>query len=181
MAPDEVVAESKMNGLAHYVVHQAYYSLIGREYEWELMPLGLDQGIGLMAWSPLGFGRLTVKVRRGQPPQTGRIANGRGTGGPPADDDYVFAVVDVLDNIAKETGKTVSQISLNWLLNRPTVVNVIVGARNEEQLKENLGAIGWTLSDEQLARLDDVSHREPIYPYWHQKKYDERNPKPTTW
>jgi len=175
------LAASDKHGFSRYVAYQGYYSLIGRDYEWELMPLGLDQGVGLMVWSPLGWGRLTGKIRRGQPNQSGRIASGGEVGGPIVEDEFLYGVVDVLDQLAEETGKTVAQVSLNWLLSRPTVANIVVGARNEEQLKQNLGAVGWSLSPEQVARLDAASHRNPPYPYWHQKDFDERNPKPTTW
>lgn len=165
------LAISEKFGLARYVVYQGYYSLIGREYEWELMPLGLDQGVGLMVWSPLGWGRLTGKIRRGQPLPEGRIKSGGAVGGPDVTDEYLFNVVDVIDEIAKETGKTVSQIALNWLLMRPTVCNIVIGARNETQLQQNLGAVGWKLTKEQMARLDKVSEHKPIYPYWHQAQY----------
>ncbi|PTQ13178.1 aldo/keto reductase [Sphingomonas oleivorans] len=175
------LAASEKHGLARYVVYQGYYSLIGRDYEWELMPLGLDQGVGLMVWSPLGWGRLTGKIRRGQPVQNGRIAAGGAEGGPIVDDEHLFAVVDALEIVAQETGKTVPQVALNWLLSRPTVTNIVIGARNEEQLKQNLGAVGWSLSSEQIALLDKASQQTPIYPYWHQKGFDERNPKPTSW
>ncbi len=134
-----------------------------------------------MVWSPLGWGRLTGKIRRGQANQSGRIAAGGAEGGPPVSDEYLFGVVDALDAVAAETGKTVAQVALNWLLTRPTVCNIVVGARTEEQLKQNLGALGWTLTAEQVARLDAASHETPIYPYWHQKGFDERNPKPTVW
>ncbi|RXF74764.1 aldo/keto reductase [Hansschlegelia zhihuaiae] len=175
------LAVSERYGLARYVVYQGYYSLVGRDYEWELMPLGLDQGVGLMVWSPLGWGRLTGKIRRGQPNQSGRIASGGAVGGPKVDDEYLFSVVDALDEVAAETGKTVPQVALNWLLGRPTVANLVVGARNEEQLRANLGAVGWSLSVEQVERLDAASRRTPAYPYWHQTDFDERNPKPTRW
>jgi len=174
------LATSEKQGLARYVAYQGYYSLIGRDYEWELMPLGLDQGVGLMVWSPLGWGRLTGKIRRGEN-ASGRIASGGAVGGPEVEDEYLFRVVDVLDEIAAETGRSVSQIALNWLLTRPTVCNIVVGARNEEQLRQNLGAVGWTLTPDQIARLDGASHRTPTYPYWHQRDFDERNPKPTAW
>jgi aryl-alcohol dehydrogenase-like predicted oxidoreductase len=175
------LATSDRYGLARYVVYQGYYSLIGRHYEWELMPLGLDQGVGLMVWSPLGWGRLTGRIRRGQPVSEGRIASGGATGGPPVDDAYLFTVVDALDVVAKQTGKSVAQVALNWLLQRPTVANIVIGARNEEQLKQNLGAVGWSLTSEQIALLDKASRETPIYPYWHQMDFDQRNPKPTDW
>ncbi len=175
------LATSEKNGLNRYVVYQGYYSLVGRDYEWELMPLGMDQGLGLMVWSPLGWGRLTGKIRRGNNPKEGRIAQGGQGGGPEVDDEYLYNVVDALDIVAKDTGKTVPQVALNWLMQRPTVCNIVVGARNEEQLKQNLGAIGWSLTKEQVALLDAASARTPAYPYWHQMGFDERNPKPVDW
>ena len=177
----KALATSERDGLARYVVYQGYYSLIGRHYEWELMPLGLDQGVGLMVWSPLGWGRLTGKIRRGQAAAGGRIAAGGAEGGPTVPDAYLYDVVDALDAVAAETGKTVPQVALNWLLTRPTVCNIVIGARNEEQLKQNLGAVGWSLTEDQIARLDAASREQPIYPYWHQTGFDERNPKPTAW
>lgn len=177
----KALAISEKYGLARYVAYQGYYSLVGRDYEWELMPLGLDQGIGCMVWSPLGWGRLTGKIRRNQPLPEGRIKKGGAEGGPEVPDDYLYDVVDVLDAIAKESGKTVTQVALNWLLQRPTVCNVIIGARNEEQLRQNLGAVGWTLTQDQIARLDKVSSRTPAYPYWHQMGFDMINPKPVKW
>lgn len=175
------LATSERNGLARYVAYQGYYSLVGREYEWELMPLGLDQGVGLMVWSPLGWGRLTGKIRRGQQAQAGRIASGGAEGGPPVDDEQLYTVVDALEIVAEETGKTIPQVALNWLLSRPSVSNIVVGARDETQLRSNLGAVGWKLTEEQVARLDAASRRAPIYPYWHQMSFDARNPKPTRW
>jgi aryl-alcohol dehydrogenase-like predicted oxidoreductase len=178
----KALATSETYGLARYVAYQGYYALVGRDYEWELMPLGLDQGVGLMVWSPLGWGRLTGKIRRGEKPTSGRLATKGGElGGPPVDDEYLYGVVDVLDEIARETGKSVAQISLNWLLSRPTVANIVVGARTEDQLRQNLGAIGWSLTEEQITRLDAASRKQPIYPYWHQMGFDDRNPKPTKW
>jgi aryl-alcohol dehydrogenase-like predicted oxidoreductase len=175
------LAVSDAYGLSRYVAYQGYYSLVGRDYEHELMPLGVDQGVGLMVWSPLGWGRLTGKIRRGQPIGEGRIAKGGAEGGPQIDADYLFDVVDALDKVAADTGKSVSQIALAWLLTRPTVANIVVGARTEDQLRQNLAAVGWTLDAEHLALLDDASRRAPAYPYWHQMGFDERNPKPTNW
>lgn len=175
------LALSEKHHLSRYVAYQGYYSLVGRDYEWELMPLGVDQGLGLMVWSPLGWGRLTGKIRRGQDNSKGRLAQGGAEGGPQVDENYLYTVVDALDEIAKETGKTVPQIALNWLLQRPTVSNIVVGARNEEQLKQNLGAIGWKLDEGQIARLDAASARTPAYPYWHQMGFDDINPKPVQW
>ena len=174
------LAVSDRYGWTRYVSYQGYYSLVGRDYEWELMPLALDQGLGTMVWSALGWGRLTGKIRRGSG-GAGRISKGGAQGGPEVEDEYLYRVVDALDDVAMETGKTVAQVALNWLLQRPTVCNVIVGARTETQLRDNLGAIGWSLSPEQVARLDAASRRAPAYPYWHQRDFDERNPKPTDW
>lgn len=175
------LAESDKHGRARYVAYQGYYSLIGRDYEWEIMPLALDQGLGTMVWSPLGWGRLAGKIRRGQPIAEGRIKSGGEVGGPKVDDEYLYTVVDALDEIAAETGKTMTQVALNWLLQRPTVDNIVVGARNEEQLRQNLGAVGWSLTAEQVAKLDAASHRYPAYPYWHQMDFDIVNPKPVKW
>jgi aryl-alcohol dehydrogenase-like predicted oxidoreductase len=177
----KALATSEKYGLARFVAYQGYYSLIGRDYEWELMPLALDQGVGTMVWSPLGWGRLTGKIRRDQPATEGRIASGGEVGGPKVDNELLYNVVDVLDGIAQETNKTIPQVALNWLLSRPSVCNVVVGARNEDQLRANLGAIGWSLTPDQISRLDAVSRQHPPYPYWHQMDFDERNPKPTQW
>ncbi len=170
------LATSERYGLGRYVSYQGYYSLIGRDYEWELLPLAADQGLGTMVWSALGWGRLTGKIRRGQAAQEGRISQGGAAGGPPVDDAYLFDVVDALDEVARETGKTVAQVALNWVLGRPTVSNIVIGARNEEQLVQNLGALGWSLSKDQVAKLDAVSQRTRTYPYWHQVDFQERNP-----
>lgn len=166
--------------LSRHVANQTYYSLIGRDYEWELMPLGLDQKIGAVVWSPLGWGRLTGKIRRNQPrPETSRLNHTLSNQyGPQVDDEYLYKVVDALDEVAEETGKSVPQVALNWLLQRPTVSTVIIGARNEEQLRQNLGAVGWNLTTEQVAKLDAASDKPKTYPYWHQVGFDERNPFP---
>jgi aryl-alcohol dehydrogenase-like predicted oxidoreductase len=177
----KALATSEKYGLARYVVYQGYYSMIGRHYEWELMPLGLDQGVALMVWSPLGWGRLTGKIRRGQEAKSGRIAAGGAAGGPTVNDEYLYKVVDALDAVAQKYGKTVPQVALNWLLQRPTVANIVIGARDEAQLKQNLGALEWKLAAEDIAILDQASYELPIYPYWHQSGFDARNPKPTTW
>ena len=169
---------SERYGWARYVAHQAYYSLIGREFEWELMPLGIDQKVATLVWSPLGWGRLTGKIRRGQPlPEVSRLHT-TSDYGPPVNTEYLYKVVDAIDEVAKETGKTVPQIALNWLLQRPTVASIIIGARNEEQLKQNLASEGWNLTKEQVAKLDAASAVTPIYPYWHQRQFVERNPLP---
>jgi aryl-alcohol dehydrogenase-like predicted oxidoreductase len=170
---------SERYGWSRYVSHQVYYSLVGRDYEWELMPLALDQKVGALIWSPLGWGRLTGKIRRDQPrPAISRLPKTADIG-PPVADEHLYRVVDALSAIAGDTGKTVPQIALNWLLQRPSVSSVIIGARNEEQLRDNLGTVGWSLAAEQIARLDNASATTPSYPYWHQRSsFSERNPPP---
>ncbi|MHB1327930.1 MAG: aldo/keto reductase [Gemmatimonadales bacterium] len=174
------LAASDRYGWSRYVAHQVYYSLVGRSYEWELMPLALDQKVGGIVWSPLGWARLTGKLRRGVPQPEVTRTKSRATmaGAPPVEDEYLYRVVDAIDQVAAETGKTVPQIAINWLLQRPTVSTVIVGARNEDQLEQNLGAIGWNLTTEQMARLDAASATPLAYPYFHQKGFIERNPPP---
>ena len=172
------LAASDRHGWSRYVANQAYYSLIGRDYEWELMPLGLDQGLGAMVWSPLGWGRLTGKIRRGAPlPKISRLHK-TAEQGPQMADEYLYKVVDALEAAAKATGKSVPQVALNWVLSRPSVSSVIIGARDEKQLKDNLGAVGWKLTPEQVAALDTASAVTPAYPYWHQAGFGERNPSP---
>jgi aryl-alcohol dehydrogenase-like predicted oxidoreductase len=153
-------------GAKRYVAHQVYYSLVGRDYEWELMPLARDQGIGALVWSPLGWGRLTGRIRRGAPLPDGSRLHETAAFGPPVDDWLLFAVVDVLDEIAAETGRTVPQLAIAWLLARPTVSSVIVGARNEEQLRANLSAVDVELAPEHLRRLDAASAVSAPYPYF---------------
>ncbi len=174
------LAAADRHGWPRYVAHQAYYSLVGRDYEWELMPLAADQGVGAVVWSPLGWGRLTGQIRRGQPLPEGSRLNSKvvADGGPQVDEEYLYRVVDALDAVAAETGKTVPQVALNWVLQRPTVSTVIIGARNEEQLRQNLGAVGWNLTPDQVARLDAASVRPKPYPYWHQASFAYRNPTP---
>ena len=173
------LAASDRHGWVRHVAHQAYYSLADREYEWELMPLAVDQNVGTVVWSPLAQSRLSGKVRRGAPrPAEGRlVAHGETE---KRDDEHLYRIVDVLDELAEETGRTIPQIALNWVLSRPTVSSVILGARTEEQLRENLGAVGWSLTPAQLLRLETASHMTPIYPYWHQmEQVGPRNPFPT--
>jgi aryl-alcohol dehydrogenase-like predicted oxidoreductase len=174
------LAISDQHNLSRYVANQTYYSLVGRDYEWELMPLALDQKVSAVVWSPLGWGRLTGKHRRGQRmPEDTRLQNKlTAAGGPQVPEEYLYKVVDAIDEVARETGKSVPQIALNWVLSRPSVANVIIGARNEQQLKDNLGAIGWTLSPAQIAKLDEASATPLPYPYWHQLGFAERNPFP---
>lgn len=168
---------SERYGWSRYIAHQVYYSLLNRDYEWELMPLGIDQQVGAIIWSPLSAGRLGGKYRRENPnPADGRVTRG---GSPIPDEalsyDRLFNIIDVLDEISQETGKTVAQCALNWLLQRPTVSSLIIGAHTEEQLKQNLEAVGWNLTPEQVKRLDEVSKTTPIYPYWHQAQFPELN------
>lgn len=173
------LAAAERHGWPRYVAHQVYYSLVGRDYEWELMPLGRDQGVGALVWSPLGWGRLTGKIRRGQPLPAGSRLHETAEFGPPVEDEQLYAIVDVLDAIAEETGKSVPQVAINWLLQRPTVSSVIIGARNEQQLRDNLGAVGWNLTAEQVARLDAASVRTapyPYFPYRRQAGFAQLNP-----
>jgi aryl-alcohol dehydrogenase-like predicted oxidoreductase len=173
------LAVSEKTGLARHVAHQAYYSLVGREFEWELMPLALDQKVGTVVWSPLGWGRLTGKIRRGQPlPATTRLQSKLAADkGPQVPQEYLYDVVEALDAIAKEAGKTIAQVALSWLLQRPSVATLIIGARNEEQLRQNLGAVGWKLTAAQIAKLDAASAVPLTYPYWHQRStFIDRNP-----
>ncbi len=174
------LAISDRHGWNRYVAHQVYYSLASREYEWELMPLGLDQKVGALVWSPLASGLLTGKFRRGKPaPKESRVAQG-GSPVPSSviSEEVLYRVIDVLDEVSEETGKSIAQVSLNWLLQRPTVSSLVVGARTEQQLKENLGATGWNLNLDQIKRLDAASEVEPIYPYWHQRQKPNLNPLP---
>jgi aryl-alcohol dehydrogenase-like predicted oxidoreductase len=171
---------SERYGWSKYIAHQAYYSLINRDFEWELMPLAIDQKVGTIVWSPLASGMLTGKYRRDQPiPQDARVAQG---GSPVAmetiNSERLYKIIDRLDAISKATGKTISQISLNWLLQRPTVANIIIGARNEEQLKQNLDAVGWNLTVDQIKSLDEASEVFPTYPYWHQRQFPMLNAAP---
>ncbi|MDQ2832866.1 MAG: aldo/keto reductase [Acidobacteriota bacterium] len=173
---------SERYGWARYVGHQVYYSLVGRDYEWELMPLAEDQGVGALVWSPLGWGRLTGRIRRETGIPKGSRLNSKLVAdiGPQVPEEHLYKVVDALDVISQETGKTVPQIALNWLLQRPTISTLIIGARNEAQLKSNLGAVGWKLTPEQMVKLDEASRVPLTYPYWHQAQFGERNPFPAT-
>lgn len=167
-------------GWNRYVAHQVYYSLANREYEWELMPLGIDQKVGAIVWSPLAAGRLGGKYRRNQPvPKDSRVAQG---GSPVPEtalqENIFYNTIEALDEVAAETGKTIAQVAINWLLQRPTVSSIIIGARNEEQLKQNLGAVGWNLTADHLKKLDAASEVPTIYPYWHQRQNLTLNPPP---
>ncbi|MFK3690057.1 aldo/keto reductase [Agrobacterium tumefaciens] len=173
------LAVAERYGWPRYVVNQVYYSLVGRDYEWDLMPLGADQGLGAMVWSPLGWGRLTGKIRRGASLPEGSRLHETASFGPPVDEEHLYRVIDALDAVAEETGKTVPQVALNWLLRRPTVSTVIFGARNEEQLRQNLGAVGWDLTSSQVEKLDEASATEapyPHFPYQRQAGFAQLNP-----
>ncbi len=160
----QLLERADRHGLPKPTVQQVYYSLVGRDFEWDLMPLGSREGVGAMIWSPLGWGRLTGKIRRGQPvPEGSRLHETAGFG-PPVDEALLFDVVDALAAVAAETGKTVPQIALNWLLRQPTVSSVIIGARNEDQLRQNLGAVGWELNEDQAHRLTAASMTDAAYP-----------------
>jgi len=165
------LAASDRHGFPRHVAHQVYYSLLNRDYEWELMPLGLDQGVGAVIWSPLGWGKLTGKVRRNQPPKPGMRAHDDPDTGPHFEPERLFRIIEALDVIAAETGKSVPQIALNWLLQRPTVASVIIGARNEAQLIANIDAAGWSLSAAQIGALEAASEVLPPYPVWHQRAF----------
>jgi aryl-alcohol dehydrogenase-like predicted oxidoreductase len=172
---------SERYGWSRYVAHQVYYSLIGRDYEWELMPQAYAQDVGALIWSPLGWGRLTGKIRRGQAkPEVSRLHKAA-EGGPVVADEYLYKVVDALDAVAAETGKTVPQVALNWLLRKPTVASVIIGARNEKQLRDNLSAASFTLTEAQVKKLDDASVPQVAYPYWHQRQFQGLNPLPPSY
>ena len=173
------LAAADHHGRQRYVSQQVYYSLLGRDYEWDLMPLGRDQGLGAIIWSPLGWGRLTGKIRRGQPIPEGSRLHETASFGPPVDETRLYRIVDAIDQIAEETGKSVPQIALNWLLQRPTVSSVIIGARNESQLRDNLGAIDWSLTPEQMTLLDAesaITAPYPHFPYRQQEGFARRNP-----
>ena len=163
------LACSDRYGWPRHVAHQVYYSLLNRDYEWELMQLGRDQGVGAMVWSPLGWGKLTGKIRRGQPAQPGTRAHDIAGTGPHYEEERLYRIVEALEAVGEEAGKSVPQVALNWLLQRETVASVIIGARNEEQLLQNIGAVGWALTPAQVARLDEASDVAPAYPVWHQR------------
>jgi aryl-alcohol dehydrogenase-like predicted oxidoreductase len=173
------LAAADARGRSRFVAHQAYYSLVGRDYEWELMPLAIDQGVGAVVWSPLGWGRLTGRIRRGQPlPEGSRNTHASAAaGGPQIPEDYLYDVIEAIEGVAAEVERTVPQVALNWLLQRPTVSTIILGCRNEAQLLDNLGCLGWTLTPEQMGRLNAASERPRPYPYWHQDGFS-RNPGP---
>ncbi len=161
------------------MAHQAYYSLVGREYEWELMPLALAENVGAVVWSPLAGGLISGKIARNRPRPKDSRHSQIGSLGPEIPREQIYDIVDVLEAIGRETSRTVTQVALNWVLQRPTVSTVLIGARDEAQLKENIGAADFKLTAEQVKRLDDVSARPLAYPYWHQRRTSlDRNPPP---
>jgi aryl-alcohol dehydrogenase-like predicted oxidoreductase len=172
-------AHAAAHGLPRFVAHQVYYSLIGRAYEADLMPLGRDQGIGALVWSPLGWGRLTGRIGRGRPvPDDSRLRETEQFA-PPVEQEQLYRVIDAIETVAAEIGKTVPEIAINWLLQRPTVSSVIIGARDEAQLRQNLGAVGWALTPAQIAVLDAASDVLPPYPhtpYRQQEGFARLNP-----
>lgn len=157
---------SEKFNLEKYVIYQGYYSLIGRDYEQELKLLIEDQNMGLMVWSPLGWGRLTGKIKRGLEIKDGRIKSGGAIGAPPVEDEFLYSVVDNLEKISIEIGKSIPQIAINWLLQNKSVSNIIIGARNEKQLLSNIESVGWNLSKEHLNLLNKISEQTSIYPHW---------------
>ncbi|MDR7017241.1 aldo/keto reductase [Acinetobacter sp. 3657] len=159
-------AIAEQYGYEKFVVNQVYYSLIGRDYEWELMPLNDDQHMGAVVWSPLGWGRLTGKFDREHPIPAGSRLHETAQFAPPVNEALLYDVIDILREIADETGHSIPQIALNWLLQRPTVSSVLIGARNETQLRDNLKAKDIQLTQEQMDRLDQVSAIYPPYPYY---------------
>jgi aryl-alcohol dehydrogenase-like predicted oxidoreductase len=175
----KALAIAKEYGLSRYIAHQVSYSLLGREFEWELMPLAIEEGVGSLIWGPLAGGQLSGKISRNKPaPATSRMG-AQGPLDPGYPEAQLFDIVDVLQEIATARERTVAQVALNWLLQRPTVSSIIIGARNEEQLRTNLEAVSFNLTKEEVERLDTVSARPLTYPYWHQRSsYPDRNPVP---
>ena len=173
----KAVAVSERIGAPRYVTQQVNYSLVARDVEHEIVPLALDQKVGLMVWSPLQAGLLTGKFRRDAPrPSVARLNEMEVPG--TVDFDRLYRIVDVLDIIAEERGVSIPQVAINWVLHKPGVDTVVLGARNEEQLKDILNAASWRLTPEESARLDEVSALPEPYPQWHQHKFGlERNPR----
>lgn len=174
----KLIAAADRAGIDRPVVNQAYYSLAGRDFEWEQMPLGLDQGIGTLVWSPLAGARLTGKISRNRrpPPDTRATSD---VNGPAIPEERLFTIIDALEAVGAEAGLTVSQTALAWALSRPAVSSLIIGARNEEQLAHNLAVVGKSLTTDQIATLDRASATPLPYPYWHQRlTYADRNPPP---
>lgn len=172
----KALAASERNHFVRYIAQQVNYSLVARDVEHELVPMGIDQGVGIMAWSPLHFGLLSGKFRRDARPTETRLnqLDAPGT----VDLDRLYRIVDVLRDVGQQRGVSAAQVALNWVMNKPGIDTVVIGARNEEQLRDNLAAASWRLSHDEMARLDEVSALPEPYPYWHQHKFGvERNPR----
>ncbi len=172
----KALAAAERHSFPRYITQQVNYSLVARDVEHELVPMGLDQGVGVMAWSPLHFGLLSGKFRRDARPSETRLnqLDAPGT----VDLDRLYRIVDVLTAIGQDRGVSAAQVALNWVMHKPGVDTVILGARNEDQLRDNLAAAGWRLTADEMARLDEVSALPEPYPYWHQHKFGiERNPR----
>jgi aryl-alcohol dehydrogenase-like predicted oxidoreductase len=161
---------SERKNLQRFVSQQIYYSLQSRDAEYELVPVALDQGVGILVWSPLAGGLLSGKYRRGQDMPEGSRHLTDWNEPPVHDEDQLYDIVDVLVEIAEARGVSAAQVALAWTLGRPGIATVVVGARTEEQLADNLGAADLTLEDDERARLDEVSAPRLMYPYWHQAK-----------
>jgi aryl-alcohol dehydrogenase-like predicted oxidoreductase len=153
---------------SRFVSQQIYYSLQGREAEYELIPIALDQGLGIMVWSPLAGGLLTGKYRRGKPqPNSGRHLQDWGE--PPIyDEAKLYDTIEVLVEIAEARKVPAAQVAMAWSLGRPAITTLVIGVRNEDQLKANLPAVDLKLTEEERGKLDKVSAPTLIYPYWHQ-------------
>ena len=166
----KAMAISDHRGRERFIAQQIYYSLLAREAEYELVPLGLDQGVGILVWSPLAFGLLSGKFRRGQPePANSRLSTMDGPG--TIDKEHLYAIVDAMGEIAKDHSASIAQVALNYLRAKPGVASIIIGARNLDQLRDNLASANWTLSKEEVQRLDRVSEVALPYPYWHHARW----------
>ncbi len=160
---------SERDRLPRFVSQQIYYSLQERSAEYELLPLGVDQGLGTLVWSPLAGGLLSGKYRRDQPPPEGSRHVTDWNEPPVYDEDKLYDTIEVLVQIADGHGVSAAQVALAWLLTRPSVASIVVGARTDEQLADNLRAAELTLTDEEIRRLEEISRPPLIYPYWHQR------------
>jgi len=173
----KMLAIADRHALPRPVTHQVYYALTDRDFEWELMPLGLDQNVGTLVWSPLAGAKLSGKVGRHKAPPAGSRSATDASWDVPQE--RLFAVTDVLEVIAEEIGQSIPRVALAWLLSRPTVSSIVIGARSVEQLQDNLAADQVRLTAGQIARLDEASAVRPAYPVWHQRRtFLARNPPP---
>lgn len=169
---------SQLKDYQPIISQQVYYSLLARELENELIPVSLDQNVGILVWSPLSFGLLSGKYRRNQPHPNDTRLTGMGTPGE-VDWDRLYNIVDVLEEISNSRNKSIPQIALNWLLQRPAISSLIIGARNEKQLRDNLEAVDWSLTEDEVSKLNQASQTQELYPHWHQYSWSEnRNPRP---